>query len=100
MRLCALSGVDQKHARIVPFQIAWVPLLQRFTRRSECREKRVRERYRAVFAALAVMHGEDPRSHMKTLPAELHTCRNPQPYHRFTTSASGGGTCRRIVALS
>ena len=79
MRICALSGVDQKPARRVPFQISLGQLLQRFKRRSEFREHRVRERYRAGFAALAVMHGEDPRSTIQTLHAELHTCRHPQP---------------------
>jgi hypothetical protein len=79
VRICALSGVDQKHSRIVPFQISLVQLFQRFKRRSECRENRVRERYRAVFSSLAVMHGEDPRSNMKTLHTELPTFRTPPP---------------------
>ena len=85
MLLFALSGVDQKHARIVPVQIALVPLLPCFKLPSEIRENRFRERYRAVFSALAVMKGEDPCSNMQTLHAELQTFRTPQPSHSFTT---------------
>jgi hypothetical protein len=79
MRIFALSGVDQKHARIVPFQIALVQLFQRFKLCSECREHGFRKRHWAVFSALTIRHGEDPRFNINTRHAERHTCRNPSP---------------------
>jgi hypothetical protein len=78
-RLCSRSGVDQKHSRLVPFQVSWVQVFPRCQRRSECREHRGRKRPRAVFAALAVRHGAAPRLTIHTRHPERPTCRQPQP---------------------
>lgn len=79
MRIFVLSCVDQKHSRIVPFQVSLVQVFQRVKRRSEFRENRFRKRHRSVFASLAVMNGADPRINIQTLHPELHTFRKPPP---------------------
>ena len=79
MRIFFLSCVDQKHSRIVPFQVSLVQVFQRCKLRSEFRENRFRKRHRSVFSSLAVMNGEDPRINIKTMHTELQTFRKPQP---------------------
>ena len=102
MRLGAREGVDQQHARLVPFRSRWC---------SACHASSGARSSRSIVSGSGTVRSFPPLPSwlVQTPAAPCKPCtrrctpsetRSPQPYHRFTTRASGGGTCRSIVSRS